>query len=406
MLVLRPLALVLCLAAAAAAPARAQTVPPRGTSATFDVAAWNVEHFGSPSNGPSNDAQQLANATAVVRQAAIDLWAFEEVVDATEWGQLLASVAADGYAGVLGPNVSSSAEFNMRLGFVYNTDVVSIITTRSILVANQSSFGGRAPFEMIANVTQGGVTRQVRLIAIHAKAGGAQADYQDRLAGATALKAYTDAYVGQGIAFVVMGDFNDELTTSIASGQLSPYRAFVQDPDRYTFATRGLDQSNTPTFCNNSACSSGSTLDHVLIGSTLAGTYVTASGDRYAELLAAIPGYVNNTSDHLPVLARFDLAMTSASDGPAVAGAATLAPAAPSPFSASTLLTVTLDRPARVRLDVVDVLGRTVAVLLDGALAVGAHPARLDGARLAPGVYVARLTADGQTTTQTLVRAR
>jgi endonuclease/exonuclease/phosphatase family metal-dependent hydrolase len=402
MSMLRPFVVVLLLAATASA----QTVPPRGADATFDVAAWNVEHFGSPSGGPSNDAQQLANVTAVVRQAEIDLWGFEEIVDAVEWGQLVSSLAADGYAGILGPSVSSSPAFNMRLGFLYDTAVVSIITTRSILIANQSSFGGRAPFEMIANVTLNGVTRQVRFIVVHAKAGGGQDDYQDRLAGAAALKTYTDAYVQQGIAFIVMGDFNDELTTSIASGQLSPYRAFVQDADRYTFATRGLDQTNTNTYCSNSTCSSGSTLDHLLIGSPLIGTYVAGSGDRYAELLSAIPGYVGNTSDHLPVLAHFDLMMTSAADGPATAGAAPLAPAAPSPFGLSTTLTVTLARAAVVRLDVVDVLGRTVAVLLDGTLAAGDHPARLDGARLAPGVYVARLTADGRTATQTLVRSR
>lgn len=390
-----------------ALPAVAQTVPPRGTDATVDVAAWNVERFGSPAGGPSNDTQQRLNVGAVVRQAAIDVWAFEEINNPTEWQRLLNDLAPDGYVGVLGPSVSTNPDFDLRLGFIYNPAVVSLILTRSILTANASSFGGRAPFEMITNVTAGGVTRQLRLIAIHAKAGGTQADYQDRLAGATALKTYTDAYVAQGLSFIVLGDYNDELGLSIASGQLSPYRTFVNDDTRYTFATRPLDQANIPTFCGSSPqCTSGSTLDHLLIPSTLIDTYVAGSGDRYGELIGSIPSYVFSTSDHLPVLARFDLTMPNATPGPVVAGPATLLPAAPMPFRDATTLRVRLDRPAQVRLDVVDVLGRVVAVLADGPLTSGEHPARLSGAALAPGLYLVRLTADGQTATQTLVRTR
>ena len=405
MSVARTLAVLLLLAGAL--PVAAQTVPPRGTDATVDVAAWNVERFGSPTGGPSNDAQQRLNVGAVVRQAAIDLWAFEEINDPTDWQLLLNDLAGDGYLGVLGPSVSSSSDFDLRLGFIYNPAVVSVIQTRSILTTNASSFGGRAPFEMIANVTAGGVTRQLRVIAIHGKAGGAQSDFQDRLAGANALKTYTDAYVAQGIAFLVVGDYNDELQVSISSGQLSPYRAFVTDADRYVFATRPLDQANIPTFCGNSSqCTSGSTLDHVLVPSTLFGAYVAGSGDRYGELIASIPSYVSTTSDHLPVLARFDLTMPNAAAGPTVAGAATLLPAAPMPFREATTLRVRLDRPAQVRLDVVDVLGRVVAVLADGPLPVGETPARLDGSALAPGLYLVRLTTDGQTATQTVVRMR
>ena len=42
-----------------------------------------------------------------------------------------------------------------------------------------------------------------------------------------------------------------------------------------------------------------------------------------------------------------------------------------------------------------DVLGRTVAVLLDGERPAGRHEATLDARALAAGVYVVRVTADG-----------
>ena len=42
-----------------AAPATAQTIPSVGTSDALDVATWNIEHFGNPSSGPSDDDLQL-----------------------------------------------------------------------------------------------------------------------------------------------------------------------------------------------------------------------------------------------------------------------------------------------------------------------------------------------------------
>ena len=58
------------------------------------------------------------------------------------------------------------------------------------------------------------------------------------------------------------------------------------------------------------------------------------------------------------------------------------------------------DGPAR--LAAYDVLGREVAVLADGAHEEGAHEARLPTGSLAPGVYVVRLVAGGETRVQRL----
>ena len=64
---------------------------------------------------------------------------------------------------------------------------------------------------------------------------------------------------------------------------------------------------------------------------------------------------------------------------------------------------VTLDVPtsAPARLSVVDVLGREVAVLVDGPLAAGTHAVALPD--LAPGAYVLRLVADGRMHARALV---
>ena len=96
-----------------------------------------------------------------------------------------------------------------------------------------------------------------------------------------------------------------------------------------------------------------------------------------------------------------------------VAGGVPLAPpafglerAAPNPVRSSAALAFDVPERGPATLDVVDVLGRRVAVVVDGDLAPGRHTAtwRPDG--LASGTYVLRLRAAGQTATQTVTVLR
>ena len=79
----------------------------------------------------------------------------------------------------------------------------------------------------------------------------------------------------------------------------------------------------------------------------------------------------------------------------------------PNPL-AGDALTVTFDVPngGAARIDVVDLLGRTVAVLADGPVAAGSHRAEFSTRGLSTGIYFVRLTADGVTQTQKLTVVR
>ncbi len=88
-----------------------------------------------------------------------------------------------------------------------------------------------------------------------------------------------------------------------------------------------------------------------------------------------------------------------------------LAPARPNPSRTTTALRFLLPRAGRVRLAILDVAGRRVRTLLDGALSAGSHEAAWDGrgengGRAPAGLYWARLEADGAVCTQRLVRLR
>ena len=83
----------------------------------------------------------------------------------------------------------------------------------------------------------------------------------------------------------------------------------------------------------------------------------------------------------------------------------------PNPFSDGVTVTLRLASPSEATLEAFDVLGRRVAVLMDGVRDVGTHEVRWSGeadsgGRLASGVYVLRLTARPLQGTTPLVHHR
>ena len=82
-----------------------------------------------------------------------------------------------------------------------------------------------------------------------------------------------------------------------------------------------------------------------------------------------------------------------------------LEPVAPNPSSGSARVAFALPEAGSVRLTVVDVRGREVALLAEGLWAAGRHETRL-GAALAAGVYVVRLEAGGTVVTRQAVVVR
>ena len=137
---------------------------------------------------------------------------------------------------------------------------------------------------------------------------------------------------------------------------------------------------------------------------TIAADYEASSIARFDELLTAIPQYVNSTSDHLPVYARFAFAPvpTDGEDGVVPTDFALHAPF-PNPFRDATTLTFALPEPADVRLEVFDALGRQVATVAEGTHAAGTHEVQFVERGLAPGLYLVRLAAGSQTATRRLV---
>jgi hypothetical protein len=72
----------------------------------------------------------------------------------------------------------------------------------------------------------------------------------------------------------------------------------------------------------------------------------------------------------------------------------------PNPFNPTTQLRFHLPASHVTRLTVFDLMGREIAVLVDGPKAAGEHSITFDASELASGVYMYELVADGRRVTR------
>ena len=98
-------------------------------------------------------------------------------------------------------------------------------------------------------------------------------------------------------------------------------------------------------------------------------------------------------------------AVVDAAGGP-VAGRLRLDPNTPNPFSSATAIPYELAVAGVVRLDVLDVTGRRVVLLVDGLQSAGPHTALFDGSSLGSGVYLVRLQVGDDVQVRRILLAR
>jgi len=282
-----------------------QVVPGKGTETTLDIASWNIEWFGDTSNGPTNEALQLQNARDVIAGADMDIWGVAEIVSLAQWNSLKAQLP--GYAGFIAkePNVVNGAAFysdfsntEQNVGILYKTSIATVTDARVILTANDFDFAGRPPLQVKLSVTLNGATEDIVVIVLHAKCCSDSDSWTRRRNAANALKSYLDANFPTQKVWVI-GDFNDDVDTSIATGHASPYANFVNDTARYRFPTKALSDSGIA-----STTSFPDTIDHHLNSNEANGAYVAGSVEVF-RVDQFIPNYGATTSDHYPVLSRY-----------------------------------------------------------------------------------------------------
>jgi endonuclease/exonuclease/phosphatase family metal-dependent hydrolase len=272
------------------------------TPAQVDIGNWNIEWFGSTSNGPSNETLQAQNVTTVLSGANVDIWGIEEVVDTTRFRQVVNNLSGYGAMVANDPFVTGGPQYysdfsntEQKVALLYRKSAFTLVSAKVILTAYDFEFAGRPPVEYRLRTSK---NQDLVVIVMHAKAGADSASYNRRTAAAGILKGYLDAtYPTQKVW--VIGDFNDDLDVSIYANKPTPYASFLSDAARYAFATKELTDANISTEVNFPTA-----IDHQLGTNEVFASFVKGS----AHVLrpdATIASYGTTTSDHFPVVARY-----------------------------------------------------------------------------------------------------
>ncbi|MDY7225008.1 putative Ig domain-containing protein [Hyalangium rubrum] len=282
----------------------------------FRVAHWNIEWFGSDTQGPPRstppggpvDAVQFANVREVLTSYGINLWGLVEIVDNADFDALKAQLP--GYDGFLSndPRVQWGSSYysptGQKLGVLYDSRL-TFQSAELILTSASNDFGGRPPMRVDFLTPIQGVESPLTLIVLHMKAFEDQASYDRRQRAGLALKNYLDAMPSSRV--FVVGDWNDDVDESITREAgiplPSPYQSFVNDGTDYTFVTEVLSyagESSTTDFPDM--------IDHTLATNEVMAHYLPQT----VQVLRPtwIPDYAGTTSDHYPVVSQYDFGAT------------------------------------------------------------------------------------------------
>lgn len=313
-------------------PCAEEFIPPGDTVGfpkedTFDVVTWNIEWFGDENNSPvgqnpMSDAIQRDSTATVLRKLEADIYAVEEIADDALFAELVNLLP--GYDYILSDAVSrpGSGGVSQKVGFIYNTETVSVVETRAMFTSIHPLYNGgdgsalvdypsetdrfyasgRLPFLMTADVTINGVTERIDLIALHARANsnnGPQNRYDMRKYDVEVLKDSLDANFANN-KVILLGDYNDDVDETVADipSTISSFQEYVDDTTNYTILSSTLSEAGLRSFVFRE-----NMIDHIAITNELDDAYIENSVTVHYDVYDN--DYAFTTSDHLPVSARF-----------------------------------------------------------------------------------------------------
>jgi endonuclease/exonuclease/phosphatase family metal-dependent hydrolase len=275
--------------------AGAQNLPAFGVDSLLDVGAWNIEWFGDPSNGPSDESLQFTNVKKVLQSSNIDVWGIEEMSDNTAYSNLNVQLSG------IYESVISTFSQTQKTCLYYRKTMFELLPslTGNVLTdpTYDYSFAGRPPLKVALRMKSLSADT-LYFFVLHMKAYADADSYARRKQASVYLKSWLESNMGNKKYFV-LGDWNDDLDESIYSHSESPYKNFVDA--FYLFPTRELTNEGKHSTYNGSAM-----IDHMMLSHSMESFYLQGSAHVFDNASAYIGSYGTTTSDHFPVYAFFD----------------------------------------------------------------------------------------------------
>ena len=305
------------------------------TENTLDIVSWNINWFGNPSSGfgPTNDDLAEENIKKVMNRLDADIYVFIEVVDVHRFRKMINGIGGYGvsiadFCSNATDTLNASYASGQKIAYVYRKTMVEAIQFRGFLRSSSSAYGnwasGRFPYMMEAKIknsnTFSGFQEPIYLFGLHGKSGDTAQDHVRRKAAAKELKDSLDNQFSKS-QLIIIGDFNDDLDATISkdiSSNLSSYDDIVKDStdsDRYISISLPLSRAKY-----NSVIGYADVVDHVIISNELENRYLEGSVQILEDIINWIPQYATTTSDHYPLLCRFNSANVQTSISQIVSG--------------------------------------------------------------------------------------
>jgi len=264
-------------------------VNPVGTASAFELATWNIENF------PKNGIETVDLLRILILNLDIDLIAVQEISDVQSFNTMLSGMP--GWRGVLSPDVYAFGGYQ-KTGIIYKSGFVSVSSAHNIFTDDSYAFP-RPPLAAYVEVKDNSGTRfNFNLIVLHLKALSGDDNEARRLAACNQLKEFMDTEISAGADsdFVVMGDWNDEVSDP---PDQNVFTTILNSPDQYTFLT--LNLSGQYSYISSTY---KSMIDHILVSKSVLKSY--ASGHTQVLYLdEEVNNFNNQISDHRPVTASF-----------------------------------------------------------------------------------------------------
>ncbi|MCX7929485.1 MAG: DUF5689 domain-containing protein [Chlorobi bacterium] len=351
--------------------------------ATLDVTTWNLLWFGSTDTtlGVSNKQRQFTSVRIALDTMRSDIYAFQEVVTASVLDSLAIAVQGS-YQGLLAP-----IEQQQKMAYLVNRSAVTIIESGlAVNGGSQAWASGRFPFRLTARCSSGGVARRILLFNIHAKATGdsttAQDDWRRRKTDAETFHDYLNTFYASD-PVIILGDFNDDVTTSVVTPNATPYASFIEDSTRWRVLTKPMSELGLRSYIGSTI--NARMLDHIIVSDELFGaihrTYLEAPN-------AFLSSYTSTVSDHLPVTLRIRLADIVASVSENAHAAIRVGP---NPTSDRAFIEIETTPSTRLRATLFDATGKLCGVLADEKTESMLRVIPIDCSVLPVGVYFVRV---------------
>lgn len=393
---------------------------------TFDVVTYNLEFFGTAVKGtdgvefgPTDNALQIDNVAKVMNKLNADVYVVQEVSDEPALDALIQKISINGKTFDKTISTSWSYSFNapdpnfppQKLVVIYNTQTATVTDTRVMFKdlyddvragtktlpnypgGNGASFfsSGRLPYMVQIETNLGGVKKLLNLVDVHARANSGTdiARYNMRKYDSQVLKDSLDLYYANS-NLIILGDYNDDVKASVITPNPSSYKMFVDDTVNYNALTLGISQAGAYSYLSSSGF-----LDHIMISNELNDQYIPNSISVY-DPRNDIANYTNTTSDHGPVIARFELKSSTLSTIDYETKNGYFVQAFPNPSTDVLNIIVKTNNDKKLKLNLYDISGHLVASPIQINATQDVSTTAIPVNYLASGIYVYTLTENNK----------